>query len=90
MYNVLIAKRGEKTMTFQFTGTAPEPEINSFNNAHDCSMHAQNWAVFGRFKYNTTAPFRKVLGIVIVQKVFFYISFNNVTAIHEIEKYYIS
>ena len=24
-----IAKHGEKTMTFQFTGTAPEPEINS-------------------------------------------------------------
>ena len=24
-----IAKRGEKTMTFQFTGNAPEPEINS-------------------------------------------------------------
>ena len=23
-------------MTFQFTGTAPESEINSFNNAHDC------------------------------------------------------
>ena len=24
-----ITKRGEKTMTFHFTGTAPEPEINS-------------------------------------------------------------
>jgi len=24
-----IAKHGEKKMTFQFTGTAPEPEINS-------------------------------------------------------------
>ena len=23
-------------MTFQFTGTAPEPEIIQFNNAHDC------------------------------------------------------
>ena len=30
MYNILkYSKTGEKTMTFQFTGTAPEPEINS-------------------------------------------------------------
>ena len=25
-------------MTFQFTGTAPEPEKIQFNNAHDCTL----------------------------------------------------
>jgi len=35
-----IAMHGDKTMTFQFTGIAPEPHRNrksvQFNNAHDC------------------------------------------------------
>ena len=25
-------------MTFQFTGTSPEPEKIQFNNAHDCNL----------------------------------------------------